>query len=221
MQQFLHQTIVPCILDRLPSQHDFLPTRLKTGYHGDNLYSNSSPRVKLGVMSNRICGSNGSVQQADSSLREKASLCESRVTHKILNTCYCPIHLPMVDSNPIERHNKDGMQLWRITHHRSTDAVNWKIWQQHTCKTMRRPIWFWHSMMQALFKFREERKPGWLQNAKTLSIGSRDLLPLNLTSRCSRTNKWNSAFAGSISDPLTEPGSSSPSRRCPKRWKNG
>ena len=102
----------------------------------------------------------------------------------------------------------------------TTDAVNWKIWQQHTCKIMRRPIWFWHSMILALFKFREERKPGWLQNAKTLSIGSRDLLPLNLTSRCSRTNKWNSAFAGSISDPLTEPGSSSPSSRCPKRWKN-
>ena len=30
--------------------------------------------------------------------------------------------------------------------------------------------------------------------------------------------KWNSAFAGSISDPLTQPSSSRPSSSCPKSW---
>ena len=69
-----------------------------------------------------------------------------------------------------------------------------------------------------LCKFRRERKPGWLQNAKTLLIGTRDLLPLASTCRCSRTKEWNSGFAGSISDPLTQPSSNSPSSSCPKRW---
>ena len=52
-----------------------------------------------------------------------------------------------------------------------------------------------------------------------LLIGTRDLLPLVSTCRCSGTQEWNSAFASSISDPLTQPSSSSPSSSCPKRWK--
>ena len=37
----------PCILDCLPSQHDFLPTRLKIGYNGASLWSSRCPGVKL------------------------------------------------------------------------------------------------------------------------------------------------------------------------------
>ena len=59
-------------------------------------------------------------------------------------------------------------------------------------------------MILFLCKVRRERKPGWLQNAKALLTGTRDLLPLTSTCRCSRTNEWNSTFAGSISDPLTQ-----------------
>ena len=71
------------------------------------------------------------------------------------------------------------------------------------------------TLILILCKYRRERKPGWLQNANTLLIGTRDLLPLVSTCRCSRTKNWSSAFAGSISDPLTQPSSS----RCPNRWK--
>ena len=52
-----------------------------------------------------------------------------------------------------------------------------------------------------------------------LLIGTRDLLPLDSTCRCSRRKQWNSAFAGSILDPLTQPSSSSLSSSCPKSWK--
>ena len=75
------------------------------------------------------------------------------------------------------------------------------------------------TVMLTLYKFSRERKPGWLQNANTLLIGTGDLLPLVSTCRCSRTKEWNSAFAGSISDPVTQPSSSRPSSSCPKRWK--
>ena len=70
-----------------------------------------------------------------------------------------------------------------------------------------------------LCRFCRERKPGWLQKANTLLIGTRDIMPLVSTCRCSRTKEWNSAFAGSISDPLIQPRSSSPSSSGPKRWK--
>ena len=75
------------------------------------------------------------------------------------------------------------------------------------------------TIILTLCKFFRERKPGWLQNAKTLLIGTQDLLPLDCTCRCSRTNKWKSTFAGSIVDPLTQPCSNSPSSSCLKRWK--
>ena len=88
------------------SQHDVL-----SAITGASLYSNCSPRVKVEAVSNRICGSNGNVQHADSSLREKVSLCKYMMTHKILHTRYCPIHLLMTDSKPIERHSIDGKQL--------------------------------------------------------------------------------------------------------------
>ena len=70
-----------------------------------------------------------------------------------------------------------------------------------------------------LCRFHREREPGWLQKANTLLIGTRDLLPLVSTCRCSRTKGWKSAFAGSISDPLIQPRSSSLSGSCPKMWK--
>ena len=77
MQQFLHQKLsLPCILDCIPSQHDFLPTQLNIGYQGASLYSNCSRRVKLAALLNSICDSNGSFHHVDSSLREKVSLCE-------------------------------------------------------------------------------------------------------------------------------------------------
>ena len=56
-------------------------------------------------------------------------------------------------------------------------------------------------------------------SVKMLLMGTRDFLPLTSTCGCSLTKKWNSVFAGSISDPLTQPSSSSPSNSCPKRWK--
>ena len=84
---------------------------------------------------------------------------------------------------------------------------------------MRTSIRFQITTILTLWKFRRERKPGWLQNAKTLLIGTRDLLPLDSTCRCSRTKEWNSDFAGSISDPLTQPCSNSLCSSCPKRWK--
>ena len=74
-------------------------------------------------------------------------------------------------------------------------------------------------MILPLCIFRQKRKPAWLQNAKTPLIGSQDLLPLTSTCRCSRTNEWNSAFAGSVSDPVSQPSSSSPYSSCPKRGK--
>ena len=111
LRQFTPRQLIPCILDCLPSQHNFLPTRLKFGYHRASLYSNCSPSVKRGAMSNSICGSNGKVQHADSSLREKVSRCKKRMTHKILQTHFCPIQFFMTDSKPIERHSKGGVQL--------------------------------------------------------------------------------------------------------------
>ena len=84
---------------------------------------------------------------------------------------------------------------------------------------MRLLRWFQSNILLTLCKFRRERKPGWLQNARTLFIGTRDLLPLASTCRCSRTIEWNSAFAGSILEPLTQLSSSSPSSRYPKWWK--
>ena len=57
-----------------------------------------------------------------------------------------------------------------------------------------------NTMIQTLWNLRRDRKPGWLQTAKTLIIGTRDMLALTSTCRCSWTIEWNSAFAGSISD---------------------
>ena len=69
-------------------------------------------------------------------------------------------------------------------------------------------------------KFRRERKLGWLQNAKTLLIGTRNLMPLDSICRCSRTKEWNSPFAGSTSDPLTQPSSNNPPSRMPKEMES-
>ena len=96
------------------------------------------------------------------------------------------------------------------------NAVNWKIWKQHTCSVMRMSRCFQSTMKLTFCNLRRKRKPGWLQNAKTLLIGTRDLLPLASTCRCSRTKELNSAVAGSVCDPLTQPNSSSPSSSCPK-----
>ena len=52
-----------------------------------------------------------------------------------------------------------------------------------------------------------------------LLIGTRNLLPFTSTCRCSRTKEWNSTIVGSISHPITQPSSSSPSKNYPKRWK--
>ena len=48
---------------------------------------------------------------------EKKFLRDQTMTHKILHTCHCPLHFLMTDWDPIERHSKDGMQLWRTLHH--------------------------------------------------------------------------------------------------------
>ena len=84
---------------------------------GASLYSNRTLRVKFRTVSNSIRGSNGSVQPADRSLREKVPLCDKRMKHKNLHTCYCPLRFLMVDSNPIERHSKDRMHLRGTPHH--------------------------------------------------------------------------------------------------------
>ena len=48
---------------------------------------------------------------------KKTSLCERGMTHKVLYTRHCLLHLLMVDCNPIQRHSKDGMQLRRTPYH--------------------------------------------------------------------------------------------------------
>ena len=48
---------------------------------------------------------------------EEKFLCKQRMTHKVLHTCYCPLHFLMVDCNTIQRHSKNGMQLWGTAHH--------------------------------------------------------------------------------------------------------
>ena len=114
---FCTKPTLPCIFDRLPPWHNLLSARIQICNYGARLYMKCSPRVKLGTVSNSICGSNGSVQHATPSLREKVSLREQRMTHKILHTFHCPLYFLMTDCNTIERHNKDGMQLWGTLHH--------------------------------------------------------------------------------------------------------
>ena len=58
---FCTKPALTCIFHCLPSWHNFLPTRLKIGNYGANLYTNCSPRIKLRTLSNSNCGSNGSV----------------------------------------------------------------------------------------------------------------------------------------------------------------
>ena len=74
-----------------------------------------------------------------------------------------------------------------------------------------------NNLILTLCKLRRERKPGWLQNAKTLLIGTRALLPLNFTCHCSRTNERNSASAGSTCDPLNQLSSKRLTSSCTKR----
>ena len=189
---------------------------LKIGYHGTSLYSNRSSRVKLEAVLSSICGSNGSVQHADSSLRERVSLCEKKMTHKISNTCSCPIHLLIIDRNPIERHSKDGMPLWRTPHHECCQLEDLKatnVWNRGKTEKILKH----HDTDFVQIPQRTETRL--VENAKTLLIGIPDLMPLTSICRCSRTSEWTSAFAGSIFDPLTQRSSSSPSRSCPKRQK--
>ena len=108
---------LPCILHRLPLWHNFIAARLQIGNYGASLYINSSLRVKPSPVSNSICGSDSSIQHADRSLREKASLCEQGMTHKTLHTRHCPLHLLMVNGNPIQRHSKERRQPWRNPRH--------------------------------------------------------------------------------------------------------
>ena len=137
------------------------------------------------------------------------------MTHKVLDQCDSPLHLLLVDCNSSERHIKDGMRLRWTTHHKCCQLKQLKAahFKNHEKTKMTR-----NTMMLNLCNFPRERKPGWLQNAKTLLLGTRNLLPLTSTCRCSRTNEWNSAFADSIFDHLTQPCSSRPCSSCPKRW---
>ena len=114
---FCTKPTLPCIFGRLPSWYNFLSARLQVCNYGASFYTNCSPRVKLRAVLNSICGRNGSDQQADPSLREKVSLREQRMTHKILHTCHCPLQFLKTDCNPIERDSKDGMQFLRTLHH--------------------------------------------------------------------------------------------------------
>ena len=106
-----------CIFHRLPPWHNFLSARLQICNYGASLYTDSSPRVKLWTIPHSILSSDSSVQHADPSLREKVSLCEQGMTHKILHTRHCPLHLLMVNCNPIYWDSKDGMQFGRTLHH--------------------------------------------------------------------------------------------------------
>ena len=83
--------------DTIFSRHDF-----KFAITGASLYTDSSPRVKRRTIPHSICGSDSSVQHADPSLREKVSLCEQGMTHKILHTRHCPFHFLMVNFSPIQ-----------------------------------------------------------------------------------------------------------------------
>ena len=74
-------------------------------------------------------------------------------------------------------------------------------------------------MILTLCNFHRERKPDWLQHAKTLSMVTQYLLPLISTCRCSWMKEWNSASAGSTFDALAQPRSTKPSSNCPKCWK--
>ena len=86
----------------------FLSARLQICNYGASLYTNCSPTVKLRTVPNSICCSNGIVQHADPSLEEKIPLREQRMTHKILRTCHCPLHLLMTDCNPLRDTVKTG-----------------------------------------------------------------------------------------------------------------
>ena len=114
---FCTKPTLPCIFHRLPSWHNFLSAWLQICNYGASRYTNCYPRVKCRTVSNSICGSDSSVQHFDPSLGKKVSLREQGMTHKILHTCHCPLHFLMVDWNLIQRHSKDGMQLWRTLHH--------------------------------------------------------------------------------------------------------
>ena len=193
--------LLPWSFHCLPSQDDFLLTRLEIGYHGASLHANSAPRIKLGAVLSSIRGSNVSGQHADSTLR-KLFLCVPRGwCTKTWTQATAPFTSSWLIATPSRDTLKTGCNSDGPL---TTDSVNWKTLKQHTCKLKGRPTWLLHTMILNLCKFWRERNPGWLQNAKTY------------TCRCWRTKEWNSAFAGSISDPLTQPNSSGPSSCCPK-----
>ena len=127
-----------------------------------------------------------------------------------------PVHLLMVVCKSAQSHSKDGMRLQRTPYHECQQLKHLKAAQvkNHEKTKMTR-----YTTILTLCKLQRERKPGWLQNAKTLLIGARDLRPLTSTCRCSRTNEWNSTSAGSTSDPLSQPSSYRPSSSCPNRLK--
>ena len=114
---FCTKLTLPCIFDRVPSWYNSLSTRHQICNYGAIVYTICSPRVKFRTVLNSICDNDSIVQHADPRLGEKVSLREQRMTHKILHTSHCHLHFLMTDCNPIERHNKDEMQLWRTPHH--------------------------------------------------------------------------------------------------------
>ena len=137
------------------------------------------------------------------------------MTHKILNTCNCPLFLLIIDCHSIMRHRKDGTRLRGTPHHKCCQLKHPKTAylknDGNTKKTR-------NNMLKRFCEIRQERKPGWLQNAKTLLVGTRGLLSLTSTRRCSRRIEWHSAFADPTSDPVTQPSSSKTSSSCPKGW---
>ena len=111
------EPMLPCIFHRLPPWWNFLAARLQIGNYGASFHTNCSPRIKPSTILNSICGSDSSVQHANSNLREKF-LCVNRGWRtKSCTHATAPFTLLMVDCNPIQRHSKDGMQLWRTPHH--------------------------------------------------------------------------------------------------------
>ena len=190
--------------------HDTILDRRSRGQS----HSNSSLRAKLGAASNSICGSDGSVQHAKPSLRGEMSLAEQRLTHKILDTCDFPHHFLIVDCNSIQRHSTDGMRLRLTPQHKCCEMklLNAAHVKNHEKNKVTR-----NAKIITFYKLRRERSAGWLLNAKKLLIGTCDRLPLTSTCLCLRNNEWNSAFAGSVSDPLTQPTSSRPTTSCRKR----
>ena len=118
MQHCRHQTSAPGYLRQFSAQEKFLLTGFQINDYSACLHSKSLPKFQFRAVLKWVSASNNCTEHGDPWLKEKASLRNWRITHKIVYACNGPVHLLMVNCKIIEWHCNLGERFRRTPHYK-------------------------------------------------------------------------------------------------------